>query len=77
MVLVTGATGHLGNTLVRLLLDLGESVRVMLCPGETTRSIDGLAVESVPGNVLDPVSVSRAVRGVDTVYHLAALSVCA
>ena len=73
MVLVTGATGHLGNTLVRLLLDLGESVRVMLCPGESTRSLDGLAVDRVLGNVLDVDSVARAVSGIKTVYHLAAL----
>ncbi len=73
MILVTGATGHLGNTLVRLLLDLGESVRVMLCPGETTHSLEGLAVERVFGDVLDVNSVARAVTGVHTVYHLAGL----
>ncbi len=32
MILVTGATGHIGNVLVRKLLERGEKVRVLILP---------------------------------------------
>jgi dihydroflavonol-4-reductase len=73
MNLITGAAGHLGNVLVRELLHRGEKVRVLILPGEDTRSLNGLPVDCVIGNVLDPESLSWAMRDVDTVFHLAAL----
>jgi len=73
MNLVTGAAGHLGNVLVRALIERGEAVRALILPGENVSSLDGLPVERVDGNVLDPQSLDRAVRGVDTVFHMAAL----
>ena len=73
MNLVTGAAGHLGNVLVRELLDRGESVRVLLLPGEDTQSLDGLPVERVEGNVLEIESLRAAMQDVDVVFHLAAL----
>lgn len=73
MILVTGAAGHIGNVLVRELVDRGERVRALILPGEDTRSLYGLDIEIVVGNVLDPESLDRAARGVDIVYHLAGL----
>jgi dihydroflavonol-4-reductase len=73
MNLVTGAAGHLGNVLVRALLARGEQVRVLVLPKEDTRSLDGLDVERVEGNVLDPASLRAAMQDVDVVFHLAAL----
>jgi len=45
MILVTGATGHIGNVLVRELLKKGWSVRALVLPEENAVSLDGLAVE--------------------------------
>lgn len=73
MNLVTGAAGHLGNVLVRALIERGEAVRALVLPGENIGSLDGLPVELISGNVLDPPSLDRAVEGVDTVFHMAAL----
>ena len=73
MNLVTGGAGHLGNVLVRELLARGERVRVLVLPGEDTRSLEGIDVERVEGNILDRDSLSRAMEGVDVVFHLAAL----
>lgn len=73
MNLVTGATGHLGNVLVRELVSRGESVRALALPGEDLRSLEGLPIEIVEGNVLDLPSLISACQGVDTVFHLAAL----
>ncbi|HHT70404.1 MAG: NAD-dependent epimerase/dehydratase family protein [bacterium] len=73
MVLVTGGTGHIGNVLVRKLVQRGESVRVLVLPGESRASLQGLEVEFAEGNVLDRASCRTAMAGVDVVYHLAGI----
>jgi len=73
MILVTGGAGHLGNVLVRTLLEKGEKVRVLVLPGEDVSSLEGLDYETVEGNILDPVQLRKAMEGVDLVYHMAAL----
>jgi dihydroflavonol-4-reductase len=71
MWLVTGATGHVGNVLVRKLLERGEKVRAMILPGECRESISDLEVEAVDGDVLDLDSVFESMRGVKGIFHLA------
>lgn len=73
MNLVTGGAGHIGNVLVRELIYRGEPVRVLVLPGEDTRSLQGLPVELAEGDVLDKESLIHAMQGVDVVFHLAAL----
>jgi dihydroflavonol-4-reductase len=73
MILVTGATGHIGNVLVRKLLDRGEKVRALIWRDEDTTPLKNLDIERVLGDVLDPASLEPAMRGVDTVYHLAGI----
>ncbi len=73
MILVTGATGHIGNVLVRELVERGHSVRALLLPGEDLAPLDSLPVECLEGDVLDPASLEAAVRGVSEVFHLAGL----
>jgi dihydroflavonol-4-reductase len=73
MILVTGATGHIGNVLVRKLLTQGEKVRALIWKGEDTSSIRDLELERIEGDVLDPASLQPALAGVDTVYHLAGI----
>jgi dihydroflavonol-4-reductase len=73
MNLVTGATGHIGNVLVRKLLGAGQSVRALILPGEDTTSLRDLPVEQVTGDVLDPSSLRKAMRGVTRVFHLAGI----
>jgi dihydroflavonol-4-reductase len=72
-VLITGATGFIGNHVTRLCLEKGDEVRAMVMPGEDRSPLDGMDVEFVEGNLLDPDSLVRAVQGVDQLYHLAAL----
>jgi dihydroflavonol-4-reductase len=73
MNLVTGGAGHIGNVLVRELIYRGEPVRVLVLPGEDTRSLQGLPVEFAEGDVCDKESLIHAMQGVDVVFHLAAL----
>jgi len=72
-VLITGATGFIGNHVARLCLERGKDVRVMVMPGEDRSPLDGMEVEFVEGNLLDPDSLPKAVAGVEQLYHLAAL----
>jgi dihydroflavonol-4-reductase len=73
MVVVTGATGHIGNVLVRRLLSRGEKVRVVIPPAEDLTPLDGLKVEIVEGDVRKIDSLIKAVAGSDVVYHLAGI----
>jgi dihydroflavonol-4-reductase len=73
MWLVTGATGHVGNVLVRKLLERGEKVRALILPGESRESISGLRVEAVEGDVLNLNTVSESMRGVKGIFHLAGI----
>ncbi len=71
MIVVTGATGHIGNVLVRELVARGEQVRVLLLPVEDTTPLDGLPVNKVRGDVRDLKSLITAFKDADMVYHLA------
>jgi len=71
MNLVTGAAGHIGNVLVRELLKDGKRVRALILPGEDISALEGLDIELCEGDVLDPGSLERAMRGVKFAYHLA------
>jgi dihydroflavonol-4-reductase len=72
-ILVTGAAGHIGNVLVRKLLEHGEKVRALILPGEDTTSLQGMDVEKTEGNVLDLSSLWKSFRGVRGVFHLAGI----
>lgn len=80
-VLVTGADGFIGSHLVEELVKKGEKVRAFAyynsfntwgwldtLPKEILNEIDVFT-----GDVRDPNGVREAMKGIDTVYHLAAL----
>ena len=71
--LVTGATGLLGNAIVRAALAEGHAVRTLVRGAGPRPELAGLDVEAVPGELTDVESLGRAVAGVDGVIHSAAL----
>jgi len=71
IVAVTGAGGHLGANLVRVLLDSERRVRAVV--RRDTRSVDGLPVEIVRGDVLEPAGLRDALAGAEVVFHLASV----
>lgn len=71
MWLVTGATGHIGNVLVRKLIERGQKVRALTLPNECRASIEGLDLEAVEGDVLDIDSLYTSMQGASGVFHLA------
>lgn len=68
---VTGATGHVGNNLVRELLARGRRVRTLVRDADSP-SLRGLDVEKTIGDVRDIDSLRRTFKGAEIVYHLAA-----
>jgi len=70
--LVTGANGHLGNNLCRLLVARGEPVRAMIRPSADAAPLAGLDLEIVRGDILDPAATGRALEGCGRLYHTAA-----
>ena len=70
--LVTGASGFVGSAVVRALLDRGESVRALVRPSSDRRNLENLNVDIELGDLRDRASLERAVKGCDTVFHVAA-----
>ena len=70
--LVTGAAGFLGSHVTRQLLARGEEVRVLIRASSSNRAISDLPLEYVTGDLRDPVSLERAMKGVQRVFHVAA-----
>lgn len=73
MIVITGAAGHLGNVLVRKLVNQNKKVRALILPGEDITSLEGLEVEKVEGDVRVPDSLRRAFKGAEIVYHCAGI----
>jgi dihydroflavonol-4-reductase len=72
MILVIGATGFIGTNLVRELVRQGERVRIFRRASSNMTGLENLPVDEHFGDLLDPESVRRAMRGCTHVYHLAA-----
>lgn len=70
--LVTGANGFIGAHVVRAALDAGVEVRAMVRQGSDQRSLDGLDIEIIHGDLTDSASLAEAVTGVDTLFNVAA-----
>lgn len=71
--LVTGANGLIGANLIRELLTAGHDVRAFVRTTSDTRSLSGLPVETVYGDILQPESISVAAKGCDVLFHAAAV----
>jgi dihydroflavonol-4-reductase len=70
--LVTGAGGFLGSHVTRQLVARGDEVRVLMRASSTNRAIADLSLEYVTGDLRDPASLDRAMKGVKRVFHVAA-----
>ncbi len=73
--LVTGGTGFIGSHTVEYLIARGYRVRCLIRSRRTHRNwIQGLPVEAVGGDLLQPSTLRRAVEGVDYVLHIAGVT---
>jgi UDP-glucose 4-epimerase len=73
--LVTGGAGFIGSNVAEGLVRRGDRVRVLdnFCTGKRDNLAAAGDVELVEGDLRDADAVARAVRGVDGVFHQAAL----
>jgi dihydroflavonol-4-reductase len=71
-VLITGATGQVGNAIARRLADDGVEVRALVRSPERARVLPA-GVQPVFGDVTDASSVRAALEGSATVYHAAGI----
>lgn len=71
-VLVTGATGFLGQRLAKRLVTEGYRVRALARKESNVGALKKLGVEITVGDLVDKSSIMAAVKGVDVVVHAAA-----
>jgi nucleoside-diphosphate-sugar epimerase len=71
--LITGATGFTGMSLAVKLARMGYPVRALVRDRRRAVSLEEAGVSLLEGDVRDAPSLRAAVKGIDTVYHLAAV----
>lgn len=69
---VTGATGFIGSSIVRELLNDGVAVKVLARAGSDRSNLRGLDVEVCEGDLVSPDTLEKAIGGCDLVFHAAA-----
>jgi len=72
LALVSGANGHLGNNLVRLLLKKGIPVRASVRNVKNAAHLKDLDCEVVQADITDSASFKRALQGAHTFYAVGA-----
>ena len=70
MILVTGATGHVGSELVRLLADQGAPARALVHSRDKAAPIQRLGLETALGDYEQPDTLDVAMKGCDQLFLL-------
>jgi UDP-glucose 4-epimerase len=70
-ILVTGITGRIGANLAAALVAQGHQIRGLVWARDArVEKLEGQGVELVYGSLTEAADVTRAVEGMDVVYHL-------
>ena len=69
---ITGATGFIGASIVRELLNEGREVRALVRKGSDTSNLAGLDVELWQGDLRDGAGLNQGLKGCDSLFHAAA-----
>ncbi len=72
-ILVTGATGQLGSSLVKRLIEEGKDVRIFLLPKTNHPFLKDLKIEKVYGDITNISDVKNAIKDIDYIYHVAGI----
>ena len=70
---VTGATGHIGNVLIRELVQKGYEVKAFVLEGEDITFLQELPIEFAYGDVRKIETLKQAFKGAEIVFHLAGI----
>jgi len=71
-VFLTGATGFVGSHVARELAARGAQLRLLLRKTSRIDNLEGIAAETVIGDLREPEGLRSAVAGCDAVMHVAA-----
>jgi dihydroflavonol-4-reductase len=71
LILVTGASGFVGEYLCRALHEQKHSIRILSRKNSDLSFLKGVPFEVCQGDITDPASVELASKGVQVVFHLA------
>ena len=72
MILLTGATGKTGTTILKHLADKGASVRCLVRNEKQSEKVISLGCsEVVIGDLTDHAALSKAIIGIDRIYYIA------
>ncbi len=75
-VLITGANGHVGYSITKLLAKKGYTVRASvkdISNKDKTEHLAKLGVEIIEADIMDPQSLKNAVKDMDGVFQVAAV----
>jgi dihydroflavonol-4-reductase len=72
-ILITGAGGFTGVSLALSLSAAGHRVRGLVRSRDRAAALERAGVSTVAGDIRDPRVMRQAIKGIDTVYHLAAV----
>lgn len=68
---VTGASGHIGVNLCRLLINKGFQVKALI--HKSHLGLTGLELDAIQGDIMNPFSLKALVENADIIFHLAAV----
>lgn len=71
-ILVTGGAGFIGRHLVKKLQEKGHTVTIY--DNFSNSKKEGLSAKVIEGDIKDPADVQRAMKDIEVVFHLAAIS---
>jgi dihydroflavonol-4-reductase len=71
-VFLTGATGFVGHHVAKALAAEGASLRLLTRKSSNLANLEGIAGETVVGDLSDPASLKSSLAGIDAVVHVAA-----
>ena len=72
--LVTGATGFIGSHIAERLMEEGEDVVALVRRSSNTQFLESIMVRLSYGDINDFDSLKIAMKGVDRIYHCAAIA---
>lgn len=73
-ILITGAAGRVGRTLIPALMDKGHKIRALVVPGDRNKDIIGkMDIEIQEGMLEDNSTYPSVLKGIEAVYHLGGL----